>query len=573
MRKKFTFLLLGIVLLSLIIFINQFNQETYLKVSDVKLENQEDIDKYFSKFLNNTSFEIMEYSHLPSLENTLVNLKMMNRLGLIDEKNINRNNLKKLLQKEILELGNQNDDMGLYRKYDLLHSYQSYLDEFNIGESDLVLNLAGDINQDVDMVLEYMESHPEKIVTYLEILNKILYLNVEKNIEDNIKGEIEKITNINYDKYPPSEQRMIRFNLLKSFNYLGLDNNELEGECKKTLNNMIEKYKINGNISIKDIVILNKGVNIFSNDLGENKKLKEIVEEMKLMLIGRNDHQTFVKSKVYDLINTLDLWDSDLKEWVLNMPRDKGYIYPKPVSLIPTFRNMYLYLRVNQLNSMDFKRIEKNKMNYLEDIIKMYGSRTLSKQELYYGYKLKKYLKSERLDKIIEKTKDKYIGDINSLKITKKNIYENYMLFQILDNSRNKSKLKDKFYAYFNNGDLNCENPGEELFINMMKLNIDLLSGEDISHGDIKKYNKMITDYKGELEITILKMYLRAHENLNIKVNAGMVQIIKEKLNRYRVKNGYFIDGRFRSVSLYGTQQGLEIESLLILNDRRDDGD
>ncbi|EOD00245.1 hypothetical protein [Caldisalinibacter kiritimatiensis] len=561
-------LIIILICLLIFLFINISEQNTYSKLDSIALENKKDIENYFFNFLTKNSLEMMEYSDSPSLKNTLINWRIMNDFGLTNPKDINHDIVKNMVTEKMKDFKDKSDDMSLYKKYDYLYSYKICLDELGIENNDLITYSIGNINKDVDLILSYIYNSPKKLVMYLDILNKIVSIYENDNIKANIKEKIYDIENIDYEKYSKPERLMITFNLLELFNKIGIEKEGLRAEGKKELLNLIESYKINGNIDINNIVILNKGLKVFPEELQENEKLKEIVEEMKTMLLSKNDFQVFVKTQVYELVANLGLCDDALKEWAMNMPKSTENIYPKPVSLIPTFRNLYLFIRIAELNNMDVTGIENNIENYLKTIVNTYKTRIVNKQELYYVFKLQEYMNNKQIEEILVDSINKHISNIDEIKITEQNLFENYMFFYTLSKRKYKDELKDKFDDYFNNGALKFRGTKEEVFLEMIKLDIESYYYKKNVEKRIKKLDNMVSNYNGDLELMLLEMYLKIHKNLGLKISNEMKISIDKKLSKYRVKNGYFQNPQFKSVSISSTHRGLEIERLLLKLDR-----
>lgn len=573
MVKKIVILLIFILIFSILLSINKFEQNTYSKLDTITLSNKKDIENYFFKFLTKNSLDMMEYSNSPSLENTLINWRIMNKFGLIDDKDINHDVVKGMVVEKIKSVRDKSDDMFLYKKYDYLYYYKVCFDELGIENNDFIMGLMGDTKRDVDLILNYINNNPQKLVMYLDILNKIISINGNENIKANITEKINDIEDIDYQNYPEPEQLMIKFNLLELCSKIGIEKEDLRTQARKELLNIVDKYQINGNIDINNIVILNKGLKIFSHEFQGNEKLERIVEEMKAMLLSKNDFQVFVKIQVYELVDKVGLWDESLKEWVLNMPKNKENIYPSPVDLIPTFRNLYLFLRITELNNMNVTGLERNIENYLQIIINTYKSKIINKRELYYAFKIQEYINNKELEEIAINSMNKYINDMSEIEITEENLFENYMFFNTISEKEYRDKLKDNFDEFFNNEAIKFNGTKEELFLKIMNLDIKSYYSEKDVEKQIHQLDDMVANYNGELELMILEMYLKINNNLGLKISKQMENTIENKLSKYRTKNGYFENPQFKSISIAATHRGLEIEKLLLELNGSENGD
>ncbi|MCT4687324.1 hypothetical protein [Vallitalea sp.] len=560
--KRLIYICFIIIIGIILIYIVDSHQSAETIKDDKHLVYDESMDKYFTNFITNESIELMEYTDTTSLEDTIINIRILNKYGELDSEKIDIKSLKKMITEE-LNSTEENKGMRLYNKYELLSSVNNFCDELGLNASDFI-----DINynslEDIKSIRKLIDEDNKTLVMYLQILSRIISISDTNEEITCVKDIVKSISNISYEQYSKHEQMMIGFNLIEIKRKLGIEDVDLEDKYSQQLSNMINEYNIYDDINIGDIVVLNKGIQLFANLFTDNEKVLSIMDKLSLMLTSKNDYFAFIKIKFYEIASQINYYNKDVYEWVKAMPRNEGYIYYKPVDIIPTIRSLYLFLRSYELNNMKIVDVEKNINNYLELILDSSNKNKLNNTEIYYGYKLKKYVKNKKLDSIIELSIKNSCNNINKVEITKNNVYEYVLLSKTLKmkGDNHYKKISDKIIAFLED-ESNYVNDEERLFMKIMKLNMKSYMNKKEFEEDIIKYEDDILNYNGETELLLIHTYLEIFQNLKQEISNESKQKINNKLEGYKIYGGY-CKRHSKYVSLFDTQLAEEIKYMLL---------
>ncbi|QUI22893.1 hypothetical protein HZI73_11610 [Vallitalea pronyensis] len=567
--KKFL-IYIGLIIIGVVIIyaMNKSNHTSSTMKDSTTQEKylvyDEHIGNYLSKFVTNDNIEMMEYTELPSLEDTLINIRMINKFGTYDPKKLDQHTLKKMIIDEMDSL--EENEMGLYKKYDLLYSVDNFCKEVALDAMDFI-RYDQVIQKDIERVAGFLENDQKNLVMYLQILSKIVLLNKEKEELHVIVDMVETISHMPYDHYTNQEQMMIGLSLIDIKRMLGIRDIELEESYQQQFIDKVNDYDIDGHINIGDMVILNKGLHLFSDFVIEDEKISSIMDELSLMLTSKNDFMAFVKIQFYEMAHVINYMNRGIYEWVRDIPCNEGYIYFKPVDMIPTFRSLYVFLRSIELNDMKLMDFTHHANHYLNNILNVYNQSMLSNGDIYYAYMLTNYIDNEKLNELVERSIKNTIDNVGDMTITKNNVYDHFMLYKALEMKEHKSRKKvfDKLIHFFEHV-LHDGHDHETLFMQTMRLNTHACAHKKVIQEDIPSYEEQVLNYKGDSEIFLLHIYTEIYHHSQTKISDTSKEKILHKLKTFKVAGGYSRTKEAKHVNLFATQLGQEIQYMIRSN-------